>query len=727
MDPNDFPPLPPGSLPAGYPVEQHDISEQSAANDHLVSLFPHNAAADIEAHRHEGVPLLPTYRELEESNERIGEIFNLIENEPLLRERIQRIFLDKQEQFINYILVKKAGGLKFQPSLSDKDKEDRLVELGLQFLRTDTLEWQMDFASFLDLSLDASSSASGVSDLDFTVALLNTLGHAGSIFLMGIHLSKGKEVLEAKRKALLQITDPDERAKLESEIETLKIWVESNTNIVKQGLKSEAMAFALSTPKLISSLASLIAGTGTTTAAVFDWLGLGVDLIGSGFRLRKAHSDRKHYTQWAEAFKGTTLTPDKMDEVLDKQKSGHERKLALNTPKLEAKTREILQGQFDGKDFSSMKKELEELGWTIPDEVSTPDELEAFIQMPDHKAAANENMVKKSEGVSASLRNAFRALAAKKASIDAGFVKLRLNRSRGLFTTATLLTGLLIALKVAVLLGVAIAAGALVFTGYGMLVAIAGAIVVGAVYLRVKKPNLFKEHWKGVKTKLLFRKIPQIIQNFRLQRTTMESSKLATSLLVKNLHKKELELLLETLKSGDKAIIPDELKNRVKALKNVKNDRKLEKILSKALEDLNRKIDQEKARFDNLQKKIDELGESVKHHEAKAKVLQKRIENAGWKDYLWHLNKEHGGAYNEEIIDILAEHLMSDSDLLDDPDTRELLEHLGINLSEVRELHDANSRLGEVADAIRSFFGSEDDEVIRKIRERKMVVAYGKS
>lgn len=728
MLPDDYTLLP-KSEPPIHRVDPAFSHDESRENDLSASLIPQAPVLPSEFHSHISRAPHVTYRHLEESEQRAATILELFDDNSHLIDHL-RSLIDRSEDFINFLIVKQARALNFGEDITVKTYEKRMVEMGLQFLKSDTLEWQLDFANFLDLSQDASPSATGAAGLDFTVAFLNSLGHAGSIFLMGIHLSKAKEVLELKKEALKQIKDDFERQKLIHEINTLSAWIETNRNIVIHGLKSEGVALAVSTPKLLSALTSLAAGAGTTTAAVFDWMGIGLDLISSAFHWKKAHSDQKQQAKWAEAFRGTSmirgsdLTKAKMEDLQLKQKHAHSKKLELNMPKLVDKTKEVLMEQLDGVEFPVIIDKLKKIGWELPEDVQTPADVEAFIAVQVHKEAANEHMVRRSEGLSVSLRNAFRSLADVKSRIDKGFIKLRLNRAKTLFGSASFLTGLMIALKLAAVAGVALAASALIFVGYGMLVVTVGAIVVGAIYLKVKKPNLFKEHMKGVKTRLLIRKVPLIIQNFRLQRTTMESSNIATSRLVNNIQKAEIESLLSAISKGDTPEITEDIKERIKGLKKAKSNEKVKIILDRALEDLKKKIEVETVKFDSLNKKIEKLKESVDKHDAVAKLLQERLIEAGWKDYLWKLGKNHAG-YDENIVFDIAEALMNDPDLLDDPETKQLLDHLQINLEHLRKLPESADQLFEMASAIATFFGTDDEDTINSIRARKMMVRYG--
>jgi hypothetical protein len=240
----------------------------------------------------------------------------------------------------------------------------------------------------------------------------------------------------------------------------------------------------------------------------------------------------------------------------------------------------------------------------------------------------------------------------------------------------------------------------------------------------VKKPNLFKEYVKSTKTKLIFHKIPLLIQSFRQHHTTMEMRKLSTSILVKKSQLAEIQLYFT--EHADKKELAKGLKKTFKSLKKIESEEKFERLLKKMSIDLAVKIEKEMAKFETIETKTTKLNQSVEKHAAKAKELQQKLTDAGWKDYLWSLKKiGKSREGDQDAALILAEHLMSDEDLLENEDTKALLEHLQFNLNVVRQQPDKQKMIEEMADALRTLFAVEDEDVIKQLRKKKFMVTNG--
>lgn len=647
---------------------------------------------------------VPSLDQLSVKEKELSKLLELIEHDsPSFNQHIESLIKDRSGEFIQHLIDKKISA----PSVS--------FTASSEGFEADVLEWQMEFAAFLEILPEDTGSSSGVAGLDFVAAFIQSLGHVGSIFLMGMHLRKAIEVLNFKQKAAEKVTDPEAKKMLLQEIEILKSWVKAYSRTVNYFLKYEVVEASISVPKLISSLASLISGGETATSAISDWVGIGLSLVASAYRVHRAHGDKKLFVDWTQGFKGTVFKPD----VIAREKKALEAKKVRNLPKLETMTRQSLALPSIEKQAATLK----EIGWEVPD-VPSEEALKELVNDPVAKEKANENMVKKSEGLSVSLRNALKSLAAKKANIDLGFVKLRLRRAQALLASASVICGLMIALKVMVVVGITAAAAALIAVGYAMLAVTVGVIAIGAIYFRVKKPNLFKEYLKGTKTKLLLHKIPLLIQSFRQHHTTMEMRKLSTSILVKKSQLAEIRLYFT--EQADKKVLAKSLKKTFKALKKIKSEEKFEGLLKKISNDLAIQIEKEMTKFETIESKTAKLGQSVEKHAAKTKELQQKLTDAGWKDYLWSLKKIGKSRDGEEDAAlILAKHLMSDEDLLENEETKALLEHLQFNLNVVRQQPDKQQMLNELADALRALFAAEDEEVIKQLRKKQFMVSYG--
>lgn len=377
----------------------------------------------------------------------------------------------------------------------------------------------------------------------------------------------------------------------------------------------------------------------------------------------------------------------------------------------------------ESPDIPAIVKELQEAGLSIPSENPGVEELQKWLSGPERRSELNKGMIQKREMLSVSLRNALKTLCNKKDAIDRGFLKVSLTRSKGRFAAACVLTALTITLKVLLYVGVGSVAAALALTGYGMIAAIAISAIVGAVYLYVKKPNVFKTYVNGLQLQLFFKNIPLAIQQYRRNYTVLKASKMFV----------EWEIL--------------KFSNKDTAL-----------------------IEKKKVRLDTLERKIKKLDNSVKDMEEKVGELQEKIIEAGWKDFYRHLHARPAivpttteasasvlaerplkdptiavattedtatilaettessvfvaeqpwkdptivPTTTKDTATILAEHLMKDSTILEDEETLKLLAHMGIDPKHMGKFP------VQVSQTLRTFFAMGEGATVELAKHQKM-------
>jgi hypothetical protein len=320
--------------------------------------------------------------------------------------------------------------------------------------------------------------------------------------------------------------------------------------------------------------------------------------------------------------------------------------------------------QAESPDIAAIKEKLEKAGLKVPENL-TLEKLTDWVSLMERQWELRP-AAQKTEGLSVSLRNALKTMCEKKNEIDRKFLKFSLTRSKGRFAAACVMTALTITLKVLLYVGVGSAAAGLALTGYGMIAAIGISAIIGAVYLYVKKPNLFKTYAKGVQLQLFFKEIPLAIQRYRKNYTVLKASKLFI----------ELEVL--KLSNKDASVIE-------------KKDLELSK----------------------LETKIKKLGNSVEKMEERVGALQEKITEAGWKDFYAHLHPKNPAVptTKEDAATAIAHHL-EDPALLQDEETQKLLMHMGIDPK-----HIGDDKF-EIADTLRTFFAMEEGMAIAVAKQQ---------
>lgn len=349
----------------------------------------------------------------------------------------------------------------------------------------------------------------------------------------------------------------------------------------------------------------------------------------------------------------------------------------------------------------------------------TVEEMDHFLSDAVNQWNFNKMMVQKKEALSVSLRNGLRTLANKKEKIDKGFLTLALNKTKVIFSATIAVTALTIVLKVLTIVGIvatATATAAISATGFGMLAIGISFTIIGAIYLYVKKPNIFKTYLKGIQLQLLFWRIPLAIKTQYRNYTLFQSNKISEEISLIGNRILEVESLL---KSDESASISEYLK---KKSKNKKISGDVKEILKGHIEELKQNKKAKEAELVIRDKKMVDLSQSIEKFSEKIKVLQKNIDEAGWKDFQRLLNKEKSKEVDE--VEILTEHLLKDATLLEDNETRKVLNHMNVDLRKARS-QDLRSIKRETSKALRTFFSIDEEATLHLIKKQTLMAKHG--
>lgn len=489
---------------------------------------------------------------------------------------------------------------------------------------------------------------------------INILSRATIAIATGMLLNRIEDVIKAKEKQMQNTDNKQEKTQLKDEVEKLNQWLKTQRKTYNSQLQSTVGMSLLSIPRGAFAIARIIEKTGSTvetTGNVF----LVTSFIGEALRMRRAGRGLKTHADWALVVK---KTPKEAQEIIATSKKNREKQkntdLSANLLWIQQFLSSI-QIKLQGKapNIQAIVEELQGAGLTVP-ELSAED-LQEWLSQPERLQELNKA---KQEMLSVSLRNALRTMCYKKEAIDRSFLKFSFSRSKWRFTAASVLTVLTVSLKIALYMGVASVGAALVVTGYGMVAAIVGSMIIGAIYLYVKKPNLFKTYVNGVQARLFFQNIPLAIQQYRRNYTVLKASKLFV----------EKEMLTN--------------KNDVLAGKK-------------------------QAQFDALQQKIDKLNASITKMETQVADLQESINEAGWKDFYRHLHGFMPPITTEDSATILAKHLLKDPAIWQDEETKNLLARMGVSLD---ELHGVP--VVQVGELLRAFFAMDEELTVEMARRQ---------
>jgi hypothetical protein len=538
--------------------------------------------------------------------------------------------------------------------------------------------------------------------LEIGVVGLNIVSRASSAIVLKLLLNKIEDAIEAK-KELLKYGNGEGNDILENQITILTHWADVHSALVAETLKESVMETTFSLPKAASGIVMLAHAAETIIATVVDWIGIGIGLISSTFCLYLRKKDFDEHEKWASLINDEGKSAD---EIYRRQKEIFDYRKEENLPKLnqllESVHRDVEAADDKERVIENVLERLREVGIEFSEEITTVAALEKALS--DHDAL-NTMMVKKKEMLSVSLRNALKVFNRKKNEIDRGFLDNAMGKAALCFSYSLNLTLASIVLQSLIYTGVIAATSALTVFGYGAIVLLLGFLGLGGYYLHSKKPNIFKTYVKGVQAKLAFWSIPLAIQQFRKNYALLENVKAA----------EEIKAIWHRINLIDR-LLPN---SDINGLQNLK-----EELIAAA--------EKKSEELKYLNGKINGLSESINSLEERIKPLQEQIEEAGKKDFLFQLNGEVAldsdtmielsnlnmrSKTSKEGFRILAESIMLDPTLREDKQTRKILLHKGIDLSE--------STIDEVENKIRAFFAMETEDTLKFIEGQKLLEENG--
>lgn len=554
--------------------------------------------------------------------------------------------------------------------------------------------------------------------LELAVVGTNLLSRGAVIFTSGMLLNKIEEAIEAKEQYLASVQNEPERKAIQEEITILKKWVNVRLAIMSSSMKDLALNAVMSSPKAFSAIVVLAKATGTVVSHVIDWAGLGIGLIGSALSFHASRMNFKAHDAWTALVgtKGEGESVDDLekrkvnvDKIIERQKKIFAARFESNHPEL---AKRIKEAAFD-LDITAFSNE----NWT-PEAETLAKLKEAGIDLSEIREAVND--LKKKEMLSVSLRKGLLAFNQKKDSIDKGFLQQDVNKSGGLLTLASVLTGGIIVLKSLLLASVIASTVALSVVGYGMLVGVIGGMIFGAVYLYIKKPNIFKTYLKGVQILLAFWNIPRAVQNFRSHYAQL--SEMRVSDQINDIRGRVLEAEGLLKGEGKDKDIESFLNKHLPEKKT--SGLNVDDILKKYVKKLKKTEAAKLKEAEHLKQKIAGLNESIDYFEAKIKPLQAEVNAAGWKDFQRSLDRKQEVEAVDDDASILAEYLVKDIGLQEDSETRKLLLHMDINPNTLSK-EDTEDLKVMVAERIRAFFAMETSETMSLISKQNLLVKHG--
>jgi len=550
----------------------------------------------------------------------------------------------------------------------------------------------------------------------------NSIGRGGLLIMMGTLIKQANEVIALKKKdskSHLSNRDVNQR-----KIELLESWVKRQKVLLKKYAAESALSTSLAVPKATSVLMQTCNMASTPAGMAFSWMSSGFAIVTSALQWRRSAKRLEEHRLWTETFKSGDL-----EKVKNEQQRTFEKRLKINTLKIKGFL-EILEKaegclpQDQKRICDKMLEELKKFKLEGLENIANIQELKAYLSSPETPNRLNDAIIKK-ETLSVSLRNALKALAAKKETIDRDFFKFESHKAKAMFSAATVVTALVITLKVLAIIGVAIAAGALMGTGYGLIAVAIVLFIVGLAYLYYKKPNLFKTFLKGVQARLAFHQVPLMIQRFRRQNAMFEASRVSESIRQLSARKEEIARLLMKTDPITLEEIPEKLRKRMIKEKIDSSNDQIKVFLENYQSEITQRIDKKERKITDLNSKLSGLADSVEKQEKKVEELKARIREAGWKDYVRALAfpRPKGLEDGKDEADILAEFLLQDETLLEDTETAALLKKLNIDLADIyKKSSDRQELIQETASAIRAFFAMDDAETLTMIRKQLLSI-----
>lgn len=517
------------------------------------------------------------------------------------------------------------------------------------------------------------------------IVATNILSRGGMAVATGIVLNKVEDIIKAKRELLDQMARQgaiEEFDALAEDIKVLTAWLKVHSQAFKEQLKTHVVFSLLSAPKAGVAIARVVEKA-SLAGNVLGWIFVGTTLINQALKYREAQRNVRMHDDWARV-----IEPKKEDvaKIVAQYKADFEARLKDNRESLDELlefVKKELSGLDDNHAPGGALNRLKEAGIEVPIKTPTAGELQAWLMKLETPHQCNVQMVKKnlerSETISATLRNGLQASIQKKERIDRGFLKVARSKAKATFAAASVVTALMITFKVLSVVGVAVLGAAVVATGYGIVAVIVGGLIMGAVYLRMKKPNLFKTYIEGVQAKLFFRNIPLGIQKYRRHYASLQAKKVSQEVAI-------LGFKIGSASESEKGA-------------------------------LQRSQGQKQEKLDKLNRKKEKLKNSIDGMEKKVKVLQERIITAGFADFdRLFSNKKIDSA--DSAVEIVS-HLTQDETLMQNDRMKELFSHMGIEPPSFERLKDKKVQ-EELIWGIRGFFAMEEGETLKLIKQHRL-------
>lgn len=653
-------------------------------------------------------------------------IEDLIEQEKIIKEYLElALSLDPEAKTTQEVMNQMAPGVI-----------ETIIQEGLEPSKSsfETLMTPRSKSNILDFSSPTASpiilEEGFIKDnpgMEIGVVGINLISRGSSVVALGILLSKISEAIKTKEMFLEQVVNENERKKLLVEIEILTRWLDVNFVSFSDMLKDTLIESTFSFPKVIAAIVTIAQAAETVVATVFEWIGTGIGLVGSTYCLYFKHKDYNLHDDWTQAIADSGKLAG---NIYERQREIFDDRLEANLPERNTLLSSLNHELDVAKNASASEQEkvrdkvlkiLHDAQIELADETPTLEGLQDVLSDPNNGRDINVMMVKKKEVLSVTLRNALKSLNQKKDEVDKGFLQFALDKAIFFFGYTANLTAMSVVVSSLIYAGVIASSSLISILGYGMLALLCGAMALGGYYLHSKKPNIFKTYINGVQAKLAFWSIPLAIQRFRKNCALLENIHVFGQ--VQEIGIRILKLNQQLRKGGE-----------------------LEFASKETLEEYRLKLENErKAKVEewkSLSKKVEGLNESVNGLEKRVKPLQDQINEAGWKDFLFLLygEKELESDTNIEMVEIgkksstsekslddsriLAKHLLSDATMLEDPETKKVLLHMGIDLSDVSD-EGHESMLEEVSNRIRAFFAMEAEDTLKMIKNQKLLEEHG--
>jgi len=515
-------------------------------------------------------------------------------------------------------------------------------------------------------------------------------------------VKKASALLKAMKKQLT--IEPEEQ--LEKDIKEFQGWLDRQ----KEALKDEAITLGVMKGSYLPvgtyRIWSWVGKLPKAAKFVFAWLYPIALAVMSGYtwyQTRKAEKKMKDWIQRVQDIDLEKLKKLKSESEKDPAKKGpvdillEKRQKAYEARREKAKEdldKYLQSEEFKKLDLKDMKEELKmKKGIEIPKDIITIEDLNNELKEDKY---ITEYLDYK-DAVAIRTRKKLKKQVANKLKVRKSFLSFKGTKAKTEFAGAVICAVLVGIFKTLALTGTitaAIGGLALSLTGVGFAVLTFGVLVAGLIYFYKKKPNVFKEFFKGVQLRLALKEIPYAIQNFRLSLKTMK-------------------LAGQTYKAAGLSAQRQQILGLIKADEKIKPS-KVDKSLRPLLKKLKLKTEFDKKAFESrlgkyekkkvetakkLKKEIETLGRKVKSWEKKLKPLQERLQKARWKDYLRTVKRADKKG-RKDLMDEIVDGVVTG----EDEETLEIMrDYMGIKIK--------NFNAAEVKKLLLEYFGKSDAQM----------------